>query len=248
MYSLTTLFRTQWPIQKSRMVQSRKKNYKVAAELGEKCRHLPRENVSASHKSHKYFEKNCFSLLFLPIKDEIAVGNGTLHYQNIKPELLILRVGIWLCAWLCRAKEIFLNPYGWIKKGNGGELTEGSLQLMIKSWCIFYKATNLRFTLKIRRLPRNTLMFFFLPKWENKDARQSTNCQLYLDDLIFQSLWNQTIKRKFLFLIVFNTIIVFPVRKYWVSIKTQKSFTNPGRQADYRLCQSISLSHSEITC
>lgn len=88
----------------------------------------------------------------------------------------------------------------------------------------------------------------FLPKWENKDAKQSTTCQLYLDDLIFQSLWNQTIKRKFLFLIVFNTIIVFPVRKYWVSTKTQKSFTNPGRQPDYRLCQSISLSHSEITC
>lgn len=51
--------------------------------------------------------KKYFGFLFCPVKEEIAVGNGNLHYKNIKPELLILRVGIRLCAWLCRARVEF---------------------------------------------------------------------------------------------------------------------------------------------
>lgn len=135
MYSLTS-FPTQWPTWKSRMVQSRKKVTRQQQSLVKNMGTFPEKMHHASHESDKYFKKTCFHYLFLPITEDIAVGNGNWHCRSIKPELLVLRVGVWLCAWLCR--EVFLEPYGWIKKGNGLEQTEGSLQLMIKSWCIIY--------------------------------------------------------------------------------------------------------------
>lgn len=109
---------------------------------------------------------------------------------------------------------------------------------------LFEKASNLRCTLK-RRQPRNTLMFFLL-QWENKDARQSTTCQLLLDDL--PSNYCETkLFRENSYSNCFNCMIAFLVGKYWVSAKTQKFFTNPWKWTDNRLSQCIALSTTETT-
>lgn len=66
-----------------------------------------------SYESQTDTLKKYFSFICLPIKEEIAIGNGNLHYQNIKPELLILRV--WhmaVCLALQSKSGIFLEPYG----------------------------------------------------------------------------------------------------------------------------------------
>lgn len=84
----------------------------------------------------------------------------------------------------------------------------------------------------------------FLLQWENKDARQSTTCELFLDDL--PSNYCETkLLRENSYSHCFNSMIDFPVGKYWVSAKTQKSFTHPWKQTDYRLSQCISVNTTE---
>ena len=54
------------------MVQSRK-DYKAAAELGEKGGRIQRKCIKSHMSWTNILEKKSFSFLFLPIKEEIAV-------------------------------------------------------------------------------------------------------------------------------------------------------------------------------
>lgn len=115
---------------------------------------------------------------------------------------------------------------------------------MIKSWCIICskKPSNLRFALERKRVSRN--LFFSSQMREQRS--QSNACQHCLGDL--PSNHCQTVKRKYIYLIVLSTIIVFQVGNYWVSTKMPKFISNLCGQADYRLCQYLLVSSSKTTC
>lgn len=112
------------------------------------------------------------------------------------------------------SRAIWLSQEGQQARADWRQFTVNEEVLMHN---LFEKASNLRCTLK-RRQPRNTLMFFLL-QWENKDARQSTTCQLLLDDL--PSNYCETkLFRENSYSNCFNCMIAFLVGKYWVSAKT----------------------------
>lgn len=134
-------------------------------------------------------------VLFFPIKEETVVGNGNWPYQDKKKKKRIAHFESWhmaVCLALQSKSGILLEPYGWIKKGNGFEQTEGSSQVMIKSWGIICpkKLPVLDLNLKGGGCQKIHQCVFLL-KWENKYPRQSTTSQLCLDDLTFQSPLNQ---------------------------------------------------------
>lgn len=181
------------------MVQPKGKNkhtnkHKAAAELGKKCGHLHREKASGlSWVTDKHFEKY-FSFIFSH-KRRNSCRKWKLTLPGQKKKKRIAHFESWhmaVCLALQSKSGILLEPYGWIKKGNGFEQTEGSSQVMIKSWGIICpkKLPVLDLNLKGGGCQKIHQCVFLL-KWENKYPRQSTTSQLCLDDLTFQSPLNQ---------------------------------------------------------